>query len=186
MIFLFDETSSYSIQNPSNFWQNLMQKYGIWDKQMAVEMDESDSFIEKLSMKEPLSPNEFPGLFFNLFKLGNFYELVNAGKSTAVQIELPEIVQSLATIWSEMSRINNGENAKEIVQKIVYLWQLVKQNDKFNEYFGNKSEGKNRRGKRRNRIIFVSSDSGSIMVSLLIIAVLIVALLLCVCWCRRR
>uniref|UniRef100_A0A914H5T0 Uncharacterized protein n=1 Tax=Globodera rostochiensis TaxID=31243 RepID=A0A914H5T0_GLORO len=124
---------------------------------MADEMDKSDSFFEKLSKEENYKPPrqspkqpafelKHPGkqsLFFKLFKLDNFYELV---KGQVMKIELPEIVKSLATILSEMRRAKNcGENAKEIVN----LWQSVKQNDEFKKYFGNKSEGKNRRLKRR-------------------------------------
>uniref|UniRef100_A0A183CF28 Uncharacterized protein n=1 Tax=Globodera pallida TaxID=36090 RepID=A0A183CF28_GLOPA len=87
MIFLFGETSSNSQhQNPSNFWHDLTKENGIWDEQMVVEMDKSDSFIEKLSKEENYkklpSPNKLQhsakqSLFFNLFKLDNFYELVN-------------------------------------------------------------------------------------------------------------
>uniref|UniRef100_A0A914H6G0 Uncharacterized protein n=1 Tax=Globodera rostochiensis TaxID=31243 RepID=A0A914H6G0_GLORO len=71
LIFLFDETFSKSTeiqhQNSQQFWHNFMQENGIWDeqiKQMADEMDESDTFIEKLSNEENYPPqsSEHPAL----------------------------------------------------------------------------------------------------------------------------
>uniref|UniRef100_A0A914H4G4 Brinker DNA-binding domain-containing protein n=1 Tax=Globodera rostochiensis TaxID=31243 RepID=A0A914H4G4_GLORO len=184
LAFLFVVASSKSTQiqhpNPTQFWHQLMKENGIRDeqiKQMAVEMDKSDSFIEKLSKEENYKPPrqspkqpafelKHPGkqsLFLTLLKLDNFYELVKDQKELAKlvqdlaktfiniksvlvnngqieittildktenavnflakqnkiddekakKIELPEIVKRMSTIWSEMSRINNGENAKE-------------------------------------------------------------------------
>uniref|UniRef100_A0A914H4K1 Uncharacterized protein n=1 Tax=Globodera rostochiensis TaxID=31243 RepID=A0A914H4K1_GLORO len=224
-IFLFDETSSKSTEiqhpNPPQFWHQLMQKSGICDeqiKQMASEMDKSDSFIEKLSKEENYKPPrqspkqpafepnqlkhpEKQSLFFNLFKLDNFYELVKGQENAmnflaeqneidyekAEQIDLPEIVKNMATIWSEMSRPNNGgENYKEIVQKIVNLWQSAKQNDDFKKYFGNKSEGKNRRRKRW--VAPTTHDNGSLIVGLIVGGVLIVvsvAIIVAIICCKK-
>uniref|UniRef100_A0A914H571 Uncharacterized protein n=1 Tax=Globodera rostochiensis TaxID=31243 RepID=A0A914H571_GLORO len=175
-IFLFDETSSKSTEiqhpNPPQFWHQLMQKSGICDeqiKQMASEMDKSDSFIEKLSKEENYKPPR------------------QSPKQPAFEIDLPEIVKNMATIWSEMSRPNNGgENYKEIVQKIVNLWQSAKQNDDFKKYFGNKSEGKNRRRKRW--VAPTTHDNGSLIVGLIVGGVLIVvsvAIIVAIICCKK-
>uniref|UniRef100_A0A183CBQ6 DUF148 domain-containing protein n=1 Tax=Globodera pallida TaxID=36090 RepID=A0A183CBQ6_GLOPA len=89
LVFLFVATSSKSTdiqhQNHPNFWHKLMKENGIRDeqiKQMANEMDKIDPFIEKLSnLNQNSTPNELKhtakqSLFFNLFKLDNFYELL--------------------------------------------------------------------------------------------------------------
>uniref|UniRef100_A0A914H4I0 Death domain-containing protein n=1 Tax=Globodera rostochiensis TaxID=31243 RepID=A0A914H4I0_GLORO len=215
VLFDATSSKSTEIRHPNSpkFWHQLMQETGISNKQieqMASEMDKSDSFIEKLSNEENYKPPrqspkqpafelKHPGkqsLFLTLLKLDNFYELVGRQEKIAKLVQdlaktfinikkLPEIVQSLATIWSEMRRINNGENANEIVQQIVYLWQSVKQNDEFNEYFGNKSEGKNRRTKRR--ILHGHSGHGLVyyLISAGIIVVLSILVLILYCWRKK-
>uniref|UniRef100_A0A914H6C0 Uncharacterized protein n=1 Tax=Globodera rostochiensis TaxID=31243 RepID=A0A914H6C0_GLORO len=117
----------------------------------------------------------------------NEIDYEKAGKSTGTQIELPVIVKRMATIWSEMSRAKNvGENAKEIVN----LWQSVKQNDEFKKYFGNKSEGKNRRRKRVTPVYHAHLSTKAAIIflvaSILFSIIVIVGMWLCVFFCRRR